>query len=142
MTPDIGLLDGAVIHIEQHPEEHEQNFWFTPKPCGMAFCLAGHVGVLAGAEPPPVGIMKGGLWFIAPDGSSWDQSREPMPTGALFIKDYAIKALGVTEGQAEVLFHHSRTVGELRVLTDLLMQDSNADLEAFAEDQGWTTSWS
>jgi hypothetical protein len=44
-------LDAAIAHIEAHPEEHDQNWWFRKRDCGTTACLAGTLALLDGWEP-------------------------------------------------------------------------------------------
>lgn len=48
---NIEKLDEAIAYIEEHPEEHDQSYWFQKKDCGTAMCLAGTIAWLDGWRP-------------------------------------------------------------------------------------------
>lgn len=85
-VPNLPLLRKVLDHIDAHPDEWNQNEWGIQterSSCGTAFCIAGHVAVMSGAEP---------VWDI--DGSMVHVRRpngQPTPVGV-----YAAEQLGIT----------------------------------------------
>lgn len=53
VRPNIARLDAAIGYIEEHPEEHDQRWWFfkDPNNCGTTRCLAGTVAMQDGWKP-------------------------------------------------------------------------------------------
>jgi uncharacterized Fe-S radical SAM superfamily protein PflX len=47
MNPNLPLIDDVMHHIDTHPEQHGQSYWF----CGTTACVAGHVALLSGWRP-------------------------------------------------------------------------------------------
>ncbi|WP_063042268.1 MULTISPECIES: hypothetical protein [Nocardia] len=52
------LLADAVVQIILHPETWNQSYYAAKTDCGTAFCVAGWVTRLAGAEP----VFEGDHW--------------------------------------------------------------------------------
>lgn len=111
---NVPLLRKALEHIDAHPEEHDQGVWARRTPCGTAYCLAGHVAVLAGYEID---------WSPAADCGYFEAQVECVTAldswgSPLDIAWVAQDALGVTCHQSRVLF---------------ATENSRADLWAIAE---------
>jgi hypothetical protein len=47
---NVELLEKTMQHILDHPEKHDQNYWFTQTECGTAACFAGWACLLSGYE--------------------------------------------------------------------------------------------
>lgn len=136
-VPDLGLLEGALIHIKEHPEEWNQGYWGRTTACGTTFCLAGHVAILAGAEAPK-NISTLDFWRVRPDGSFYSCCPESGSSlNTLHVSDYATQALGLTKGQTTALFNHTRTLEQLDILVARLKADPEDNLSAYAFEQGW-----
>lgn len=135
-VPDLGLLEGALIHIKEHPEEWNQGYWGLTTMCGTTFCLAGHVAILAGAEAPK-NISTLDFWKVNPDGSLYLCGPDDWSSEAMHVSLYAREALGLTQEQAEALFNHSRTLEQLDILVARLKADPADNLLAYAFAQGW-----
>lgn len=117
--PNLPLLRKVLDHIDAHPEEWAQGTWAQrsyplerhvrelnrgravelPVPaCGTAFCIAGHAAVMAG--------------FTV----SWpsDATSSALLTSGDHIEDVARDELGLTAGEARVLFWGRNTRAEVQ----------------------------
>jgi len=114
MTIDTALLEATMLLIEEHPEQHDQAHWVwnaQAAECETTYCFAGHAALLAGAEPPA----RSGSWFVD------ERTGRLAVFGAPHAKpvaDFAQGKLGLTEGQADKLFHGANTIPQLRALVD------------------------
>lgn len=127
MTIDFELLDDAVRDAETDANGivHNQATWIsaaeydpeTDEPCGTAMCLAGRIGLLAGAKLPP---SPDRVWFVNPvtgesEWVNWDPRHQ-----RVHIATFARRRAGLTEGQADALFEGSNTLPEIRAMVDHL----------------------
>lgn len=115
MTIDLDLLEAAMSEIEQNPEHHDQQAWsknVLNRDCQTTFCYAGHVAILAGAQPPTDALMGWYVDFESNTTQPWSVR------SALFVGEYAQKKLGITEKDADALFHGAATIPQLRVMVD------------------------
>lgn len=126
MTLNAELLDATMTTIERDPEHHDQSHWarnVTSPDCQTTFCFAGHAAILAGAQPPA----HDGTWYVDPETGLSVSFFEPTSE---HVADYAQKKLGLTDGQADKLFHGANTIPQLRaIVDDYLLLASAGDLE-------------
>lgn len=114
MTIDVRLLEDTMALIEAHPEQHDQAHWFADMQshdCETTFCFAGHAAILSGAQPPN----DGQSWYVDPEtGLAVLYGTD----GAQHVMVYAQNKLGLTDVQADKLFHGANTVERLRALVN------------------------
>lgn len=140
---NVQLLQDTMAHVEQHPEEHNQDCWVNP--CGTAFCYAGHAAILAGAARPTRQLARSdNAWFVDPETLESVGTRQPSES-AVEVGDFAELKLGITNAESEVLFDGYRTVKELRKLVDALCAnawiDDNVDIWIDGENRGDVEDW-
>lgn len=102
------LFADVLVQIEKHPETWRQGVWARKNECGTSHCFAGHAVALSGLTFD---------WEPLRLGYSGDTHR------ALFIRDddgdyrsvalVAAELLGISEDDAEILFHKSNRLGVL-----------------------------
>lgn len=112
---DIAKLDAVLKYIEDKPEEWTQGSWGHRSACGTAGCIAFHVGRHDGAEMDWEDWTEGNEEYFA---LNLVAGQEPW--------DYARKSLGLTDGQAEVLFAGGNTMADMRAMRDVLAADPGA----------------
>lgn len=117
MTPNAPLLLKTLEHIENHPEEWNQESWM----CGTTACFAGHAALLDGGEIC-VDSLDG--WFVARD----DDPRDALWTLAdgrlkIHAEIRARHALALDNQQAERLFSAGNTLDDLRAEVYRLLGD-------------------
>lgn len=142
---DIERLDRALAHIEVHPEQHNQHVWMRPGntegrvDCGTAACLAGWV--IAQEYPDAVFVMDG--WDRMSPGSMASNFRtgDDSPDRQRRIEDSATELLGLTPGQATVLFSAGNTIVELKNMRNLLAADPAASVSALSDLQPIDDEW-
>lgn len=122
MSVDIQKLDKALQRIAEHPEEWRQGSWGRRAAgCGTAGCLAYHVGVVDGAEI---------RWSDEYDGQSAIAG-----VAGVHPSTYAQRALGLTDEQADNLFHGGNDMAVLRAMRDALADDPGASLNGFVNEE-------
>jgi hypothetical protein len=102
-TKNFELLHRVYNHIEAHPGDWEQWDYATWRPCGAAYCFAGHTVMI---EHP----------FATPVWDEGDIGTTCVRLGALLhdIPDLAMDALGLTGEEADELFEPRNTLEEIR----------------------------
>jgi hypothetical protein len=113
-------LDAALAWIEEHPEQHRQDNWITDTGCGTAYCLAGAIVYLAGAEP--VFAADDGRW-THPTGTARITSVVKVGDERRKVYRYALELLGVDDDDdylADELFDGGATLADLREIRDSL----------------------
>jgi hypothetical protein len=121
-------LDAALAWIEQHPEQHRQDNWITDTGCGTAYCLAGAIVHLAGAEP--VYDPLDDLWPL-PEGAVRTRITSVIKVGdeRWKVSRYALELLGIDADDdyiADELFDGSATLARLREVRDSLAASLDA----------------
>jgi hypothetical protein len=48
IVPNVDLLEATMVHVETHPEGHDQTAWGRRTPCGTALCFADRALELSG----------------------------------------------------------------------------------------------
>jgi hypothetical protein len=132
---NVSLFQRTLDHIHTHPEQHDQEFWMrvSQRPssegpqvvtCGTAACFAGWATLLAGYVP--YSRIGDGQWpvEVVPTTAS---GRKALPEVVSFV---AIKVLGISDAEADILFRASNTVSFLWHFSQLLC---NGDLTLPAE---------
>lgn len=108
---NVDLLLRTLRRIEANPEEHDQNTW----RCGTRMCFAGHAATA-----------EGGIWF---KNSQYLFARNSDPLNdvvsvvgtngdrvqAIRAQDRARRMLGLSSGQADLLFLTCENAEELRI---------------------------
>jgi hypothetical protein len=112
---NIEMFDFVLEKIEADPGSFAQNFWATRTECGTAFCIAGHAATLDGSKP------------------LWDTGWTPRDNVAIsvltpegfekLIGDHGREVLGLTELQAQFVFHPGNTLSQLCRMRDALEAD-------------------
>lgn len=118
------LLERVMRHIDDHPEQHDQQVWING--CGTAACFAGWAALLSGREHVTETNSKSVYhWFISPAG--WRDT----PRMAATI------ALGLTDDEADDLFHACNSRDVLRLMVkDLVNGDQLADRDEYVHEAG------
>lgn len=142
---NIERLEKAILHIEQHPEQHDQGIWIglhsdsiengkglgkvgSVDPwCGTTACLAGHVCFQAGDRPvvdhEPV-LSAYEIWLNLEDEEDntgavvrgdYDANKSRYPE---YVSDRAQGLLGFDKFEASWWFSPSRTVADFRRALD------------------------
>lgn len=97
---NVPLLRKALEHITAHPDEWKQDEWAKKTACGTACCVAGHVTLMQGHE----------IDFDRAD--TYGAMVKYTSTGE-YIEDVARRELGLTDIQAEAMFHPSNRLHSL-----------------------------
>ena len=95
-TPEqLALAKEVSEHLHEHPEQHYQGDWFAETECGTTACVAGWTAILDGARlvREPFGLADG-------------PTKARIVVGGEPIGVYAQRALGLTNLEAERLFHY------------------------------------
>lgn len=117
---DVPLLRKALEHITSHPEEWDQEQWATKTMCGTAFCLAGHVAVMAGHK-------------LAWERCCSDDFTASFTTDGEAIYDVARRLLGLGLGQAQDLFSGAN---DLERLWELAFRYTDGEIRTPPELEG------
>lgn len=139
---NFALLDEILKFIIEHPRQWEQAAWFRivdresgemtykseiqiveeQNSCGAAFCFAGHVALAAGFPAPPLNNHEEwtrqvtlDLEAVAP----WDREYSED------VSEFAMKVLGLHNGQDDALFAGENTIGDLRAIVYALHKNSD-----------------
>jgi hypothetical protein len=136
------LIDLAVWVAGEHakkelglPSEWDQGAWLKRQDgvndCGTTCCVAGKVALDDGAKPvPDYGIS--GEWADLREGEDSSLVILPGSDESVNVRDYAQKALGLTDAQASLLFEGNNDLDDvLNVIRDLLAETED---EAPASD--------
>lgn len=115
MGRNVGLLEATMTQIVDHPELHDQSWFFAKGDCGTAACFAGWACLLSGLQEV----------FSAPD--IWISNATvnvsavvKMPDGSLgSAADEAQSLLGITRDESHTLFD----VGNTRRMLELMTKD-------------------
>jgi hypothetical protein len=116
---NVPLLLATMAMIKVFPEKHDQGSWVDP--CNTTMCFAGHAAVISGATFDRKIHDDEDSWIVDPDGKHvdeaaayegdyWDGERKE---GYKFIEEFAKDKLGLTNREADYMFHHSRTPEQL-----------------------------
>jgi hypothetical protein len=115
MTINKALLQQVLAKIEADPKAWDQTYWF----CGTSACFAGHACLLAGDKP----LFEG---FANKDGDWIDDPRADKVKDASGVcwhaDDRAQALLGLSDGQAMVLFHSDNDLTDLRAIVAGLVE--------------------
>jgi hypothetical protein len=126
---NIERLELAMKQIMTEPERHYQEqfgirIFDAGGGCRTAYCLAGWGAITAGATEPsfdgPYGMALG--WRINPD------TLESSIAYGVHIAGWAQEYFGLSELQADTLFHPHNTRTRLRAMVDRLIVDPNDQL--------------
>ena len=104
-TPNIVELDAILAHIEAHPEQWDQSWYFTEAAepsadwCGTACCIAGFAAARAGWTP--VGTLFLSTQVVK-DGVTRD------------VVEVAAEILGLFRVDAHMLFSGNNTLEDLK----------------------------
>jgi hypothetical protein len=134
------VLEGAYADAknEAHGFTHNQGDYAavvdgdsapTPDLCKTGLCLAGFIGVRAGAKLPPIidhPSYRGGrrywhhkAWFVNPDTGEYDENGE-------HISAFAARQAGLSYSQSDALFGGGNTLEDIREMIDQLRVDPTA----------------
>lgn len=131
------LAKSTMAAIKAQPEKHDQDYWVTvndDSPCGTTMCFAGHAAVLAGAEIPDPKKHLIADWYVGPDGAyhNWKDAEAGRVPGAIQVKFFAQNALGITSDERDFMFADYRTVEELEVAVEELVE--HGAIQTWEED--------
>ena len=105
-TPNVELLDRAITHIETHPDDWSQGDWSS--------CLAAVVVI----------TLSGGTWFGDPTNGYVvpvpDDPAEHVQGNVVYIRERAIRLLGLTGGESFDPFEGAVDLRDLRDFADSL----------------------
>lgn len=93
------VLVSALAHILREPDTWDQAKWAVEKPCGTAFCLAGHITQLAGMQ-----LDREEVDWDAYDRPTYSQVIDEFGT-PFTIQHAAVRLLGISFDEAYGLFH-------------------------------------
>jgi hypothetical protein len=114
-------LDAALAWIEANPERHQQQSWARRREgCGTAFCLAGVVAHLAGAQPVFDPTLADLLDEVTARIDTADGHRR-------LIEDYAAELLGIGRDEADWLFRAYNDRWNLHEIRDELAESLAAE---------------
>lgn len=111
--PDLLALEQVMAYIEAHPKEWKQSTWGIQKvDCGTAYCFAGTWAAMNGGKF----LFDAEQWrrhgvAHADDVQFGDDPPVPIPR-------WAIKTLGLDNGDADVLFDGGNSMEELREMVN------------------------
>jgi hypothetical protein len=115
MTLNKELLQRTLDTIKQNPSQWDQQLYH----CGTSHCFAGFAHLLHKGLP---------LSYIEPnpnlDSDGDHIPQEPWTTPCIqgdYTKDYAQKALGLSNNEAYNLFNASNTLKQLEIMVDVLI---------------------
>lgn len=127
-VPNLPLLRKILAQIDAVPESWVQSTWGlvwnsltgdiiadqrrqsgqARATCGTAYCIAGHVAVLTGWEPSGWSMGEASSYWMDEDG------RERR------VSVIARDALGLTNEEAEMLFHGDNSRSEVQLLAEII----------------------
>lgn len=116
--PNADLLRRTLAHIEEHPEQWEQEMWATRRlDCGTTCCFAGWAVALSGGKPD------------FPD-EDWDtlEAYRIVPGSVPGIAEtryaeVARQLLGLDKAQSDLLFSEANELDDLRRIVAQLTAD-------------------
>jgi len=114
---NVELLERTMTQIRDHPELHQQDFWFTETDCGTAACFAGWACLLSGMRQ-------------CSNDTSVSSSAVETPYGVDAVSQAARKLLGLTEEQSRVLFGPGNTESILEAMVKDLVNTGDLRPEA------------
>jgi hypothetical protein len=128
------LFQRTLDHIHTHPEQHDQKFWIRipwetmpsstgPQAftCDTTGCFAGWA-ILLTEHAPYFRIRTGnGASEVVRVTASGEPDQDALPVD---IQSTAITVLGITNDEADILFHHANTVSFLWHFSQLLCNGS------------------
>lgn len=141
-TPNMGLLDSIIDHIEAHPEQWNQKTWARETTCGTAYCVAGFACAWEEGS-----IVKGGYLFLpkgshhamAVLGDDYDNDYDwlngdygvPMSHAWIPFHEAGQSILGLTNGEAERLFMATNTLDDIKVQVEAIRYRAREQERAF-----------
>jgi len=116
---NVPLLLATLALIKVFPEKHDQGSWVDP--CNTTMCFAGHAATIAGATFDREIHAAEDSWIVDPEGNHVDEAdayegdywNGDRKEGYKFIEVFAKDKLGLTQREADYMFHHSRTPEQL-----------------------------
>jgi hypothetical protein len=144
---NVKLLWEILEFIEAHPTTWHQQDWFKlvdretgdvryssvtsevseQNSCGASFCFAGHVALAEGFPEPPKD--DGELWTRSVIDPMWGETDE-------YVQDFARARLGLNSSQADVLFHESNSMKDLRNMVLVLSTVPSVDYYELSRIRG------
>lgn len=135
MSPNVDLLNRTLAHIEEHPEQWNQEYWAVRgvDGCGTAYCFAGHAAVLSGVPLWWHDDWEDGYSSEDDDCDDWRPVRQVAdnisvaPQSEFYncsIKYAATHLLGLSSAAAARLFHGDNTLDDLRRIVAELTADA------------------
>lgn len=130
-TPNAELMWRVLDQIDAYPELWDQGYWFTVTDCGTAACVAGWACLLSGDKPfPLLGKLEDlpvGEQVSYVDVQGWTR----------LARVRAQELLGITEDQADALFHYENTRDVLgRLVAEIFGPRPKAIAAAYKLDTG------
>lgn len=118
---NVGLLKLTLDYIKLFPEKHDQGDWVDP--CNSTMCFAGHAAMLAGATFKKKIWEDEYEWLVDPE--TGKHTREGSERE--YVQYFAARQLGLTEGEADYLFHQSRTPEQIEKAVEMLSEGYTVD---------------
>lgn len=122
------LLKNTMALIKYKPETHNQSTWVTmddSSPCGTTMCFAGHAAVLAGAEIPDPTKHLVADWYIRKSDLAYLNYQAAAGTSMSerkSVREFAKDNLGIIDMEANYLFDGDRTVEEIELAVQELLE--------------------
>lgn len=147
MTVNFELLDAAIEDAANGRDGivHNQGDWISPAddtgsdanhPCGTAVCLAGFIGLRAGATMPKPqfvkldedddgdGFWEFPWWSVNPDTGRYEDGPESVEI-SVFARDRA----GLSRSQANAMFYGGNSLENIRAMRDYLRDHADAKFD-------------
>lgn len=135
------LLQETLAWIKTKPADYNQGNWVQKaeeSPCGTQMCFAGHAAVLAGAENPDPKKHFIGDWYVKNDESksylNWLDIQKESRSNYTHVQEFATNALGLTAADASYLFGADRTVEEIEVAVEELLEYGNIQTFGYSDE--------
>lgn len=137
---NVPLLQETLEHIKNNPQSWYQNAWFSwvdssgevhtynhfikieeINSCGSAFCFAGHAALKEGFPNPPKPTEVSSVYapWVNEDGVE--------------VMDFARGKLGLSFGQASILFGAGNSLEDLEKIVDAIIADPDINEDELVE---------
>lgn len=122
------LLEATMQHINDHPETHQQFWWFNQHECGTGGCFAGWTWMIAGNQPMQSLVRHEDRTLRITDEVDDDITR---------LRAETTQMLGLTEKEADILFDANNTIPALQLMVkDLVNGDDLLGIDHYWKESG------
>jgi hypothetical protein len=113
------LLRRTLQYIKEHPEKHNQSYWFARGDCGTTACFAGTAARLSGYKP---------YWLTleSTEYAVHDDAEFPSAEN-ISVEILGQQLLELSSGEADRLFHGDNTLTDLERIVDGIIASSGAE---------------